>query len=101
MTFYFRNKHYIFFVLKSCNDPFLDDNLHMAKRLRAANAECELLIVDNGSPHGYLNMQSLVGETHEAFAESLAMIKLLLEHFERDGAASHPRKHSTTSSNKY
>jgi hypothetical protein len=73
----------------------------MARRLRQVNAEFELLIVDNDTPHGYLNMQSLSAETHDAFAESLEMIKQLLEVFDAGGG---PRKSSTTSStssNKY
>jgi hypothetical protein len=74
----------------------------MAKRLKSAKtSQFELLIVDNGSPHGYLNMHSLAGETHDAFAESLDVIKQIIEDFDRGGSGHRKTSTSSNSSNKY
>lgn len=67
---------------KACNDPFLDDNIEMFKRLKRLNVNAELLIVDNGSPHGFLNMQSLVEETHEAYEEALEHLRMVFNDFD-------------------
>ncbi|CAF0709865.1 unnamed protein product [Brachionus calyciflorus] len=63
--------------LIGCNDPFLDDSLEMYRRLIKLNVKTDLLVVDNGSPHGFLNMQSLAIETHEAYEEVLEYLRNL------------------------
>jgi hypothetical protein len=47
----------------------------MLKRLKSLNVNADILVVDNGSPHGFLNMQKLTDETHEAYVETLNAIK--------------------------
>jgi hypothetical protein len=37
----------------------LDDNIEMAKRLKQNHVKFELLVVDNKTPHGYLNLQNI------------------------------------------
>ena len=56
-------------------DPFLDDNIEFAKRLRNNKVNIEILIVDNGTPHGFLNMKNLTEETNEASDEILNVLK--------------------------
>ena len=51
----------------------------MLHHLKKLNVKCELLIVDNGSPHGFLNMQSLSGETHEANEQCVNYLKEILK----------------------
>jgi hypothetical protein len=38
----------------------------------------EILIVDNGTPHGFLNMKNLTEETNEATEEVLNVIKEII-----------------------
>lgn len=56
----------------------------MYKHLKKLNVNTELLIVDNGSPHGFLNMQSLVDETHEAHEEALNYLRIILNDFDSE-----------------
>jgi hypothetical protein len=71
-------------IEKACTDPFLDDNITMAKKLKNLKVDSEILIVDNGTPHGFLNMQSLSSETHDAFQETLKHMRRLINHFEEE-----------------
>lgn len=67
--------------LKACADPFIDDNIEMLKRLKHLKVNADILVVDNGSPHGFLNMHTLTEETQEAFVECLDLLKELVAHF--------------------
>lgn len=41
----------------------------MAHRFRQLGLDFEMAVVDNGTPHGFLNMRNLANETQEAFDE--------------------------------
>ena len=56
----------------------------MAKRLKKNGVKLEFLIVDNGTSHGFLNMQHLTDETHESFQETLTCLQRIIEGFEID-----------------
>lgn len=47
------------------------------------NTNVELLVVDNGSTHGFLNMQKLSLETHEAYEETLIHFKNIFDEFDK------------------
>lgn len=54
----------------------------MYRRLISLNAKTEIIVVDNGSTHGFLNMQNISNETHEAFEETLSYFKDIFDHLE-------------------
>ena len=56
----------------------------MLKRLERADVNVDAFFVDNGSPHGFLNMQTLTDETHEAFIEVIALLKDLIKEISKD-----------------
>jgi hypothetical protein len=42
----------------------------------------DVFIVDNGSPHGFLNMQTLVMETQEAHKETMKYLNEIIAEIE-------------------
>ena len=68
------------------NDPLLDDTVEMAKRLRQNKVNLELLIIDNKTPHGFLNLQNLADESFESYNEVLYYLQRIFNNFdiERD-----------------
>lgn len=56
----------------------------MYRRLKKLNVKADFLIIDNGSPHGFLNMQTLVDETHEAYEEALDYLRSLLNELDQE-----------------
>jgi hypothetical protein len=69
-----------FFVklFKACTDPFLDDNIEMARLLRKHNREHELIIIDNGCPHAFLNMKNLSEETRNSFYKVYSVLEKIV-----------------------
>ena len=63
---------------QACNDPFLDDNIELAKRLRKIGVDIELNIVDNGVPHGFLNLRNLSDETRQSYEETVEIMRNVL-----------------------
>lgn len=55
----------------------------MYRRLISLNANVEMLVVDNGSTHGFLNMQNIADETHEAYQETLTYFKNIFDDLEK------------------
>lgn len=55
----------------------------MYRRMISLNPNVEILVVDNGSTHGFLNMQRLSFETHEAYRETLAYVKNIFDEFDK------------------
>jgi hypothetical protein len=53
----------------------------MAKRLKELNVNSEFHIVDNGSPHGYLNMRLVCSETQEAYDFTVQCFKRVISEF--------------------
>jgi len=60
----------------------LDDNIEFGKRLNRLNVKRDVFIVDNGSPHGFLNMQTLVMETQEAHRETMKYLNEIIAEIE-------------------
>jgi acetyl esterase/lipase len=56
----------------------LDDGIKLAKRLRENGAYHELIVIDNGSCHGFLNMCSFNDESYEATTKVADLLKSLL-----------------------
>lgn len=71
--------------LITASDPFLDDNIELAKRLKKLGVKIDVLIVDNGTPHGFLNMKNLSEETADAAEEVLNVLKEIISEFELNG----------------
>ena len=69
----------------------------MAKRFKKLKVDVELLIVDNGTPHGFLNMQSLSSETHDAFDECMKYLKEIIQCFDNSNSNSTSLKSSNSS----
>ena len=64
------------------NDPLLDDTIEMSKRLQKNNVKFELLIIDNKTPHGFLNLQNITVETVESLNEVLFYLHQIKNNFE-------------------
>ncbi len=50
----------------------------MAKKFRRKNVDFELLVVDNGSPHGFLNMRHLCDETMTSAMQVYSVIEKII-----------------------
>jgi len=70
--------------LIASNDPFLDDNIEMAKRLKSLNVPFEIIIVDNRVGHAFLNLHTLTQETTEAFEQATTCINNLLASYDME-----------------
>lgn len=82
-------KGYIFLIFikilkQASNDPFLDDNIEMAKRLKSLNVPFEIIIVDNRVGHAFLNLHTLTQETTEAFEQATTCINNLLASYDME-----------------
>jgi hypothetical protein len=53
----------------------------MAKKLKMQNVDLEFLIVDNGSPHGFLNMKHLCDETKTSSFQVYCIIEKIINEF--------------------
>jgi acetyl esterase/lipase len=60
----------------------LDDNIEMAKRLKQNHVQFELLVIDNKTPHGYLNLQNITPESSESLNETLYYLQWILNNFD-------------------
>lgn len=69
-------------------DAFIDDNIEMCKRLKKMKVKLDVLIVNNDCPHGFLNMQTMCDQTHEAFEETLKLLKELVNEMLRTKSTS-------------
>lgn len=67
---------------KASNDPFLDDNIEMAKRLKSLNVPFEIIIIDNKVGHAFLNLHTLTKETTEAFEQATTCIRNLIASYD-------------------
>lgn len=72
----------------------------MLKRLERADVNVDAFFVDNGSPHGFLNMQTLTDETHEAFVEVIALLKDLIKEICKDLPRSNDPNNNSIANNK-
>lgn len=64
------------------NDPLLDDNIEFCKRLKKNFVKFELLVIDNKTPHGYLNLQNITPETSESLDETIYYLQRIVNDFE-------------------
>ena len=64
------------------NDPLLDDNIEFCKRLKKNYVKFELLVIDNKTPHGFLNLQNITPETKESLDEISYYLQRILNNFE-------------------
>lgn len=60
----------------------------MIKRLKILNVDADIMVVDNGTSHGFLNMQTLTDETHDAFVETLNLLKEIIRDFKLESRRS-------------
>ncbi len=67
------------------NDPLLDDTIEMAKRFRKNGVDIELLIIDNKTPHGFLNLQNLSDESNESYNEVVYYLQRIIYNFDLEG----------------
>lgn len=60
----------------------MDDSIEMAKLLKKKNIQHELLVIDNGCTHGFLNMRNLCEETREASNQAFRVLERILNNYQ-------------------
>ncbi len=77
MTIISKNDHD--FSTKANEDVFLDDNIEMAKLFRKLNIAHELVIIDTGACHPFLNLRFACDENKIAYDRVVSILQNIIE----------------------